>query len=959
MGLDEFGREVPGMPSNVSSFGETSGLNFRYNDDEDDYHDVKRGRFHANIRDSMELDRVEAAELRGDNGNLNDHETIRLKSSARNQYDDHREYQHQRSRGGDFYHSRRSHRSNSPDSTRYDSMHHKKKHHMSYLSASERRKSHPSQAYTDGPLLCQFIWDKERSQLKVENQQVHESSQQVVADPNSNQDETHTIKEQDVNSVSNRESLSPKLESQSKDIDDDSKKTDDDADQEYMMYNKKYCLKYIRHFFNQHLDDMWFRQRYSPLEYRKSVATERQRARIEAAEFIKEVDASLEKLNGVNDNEPMESKSMLSNSMPSFVMNARLGGGVKLLSANETTDSSTPSRKRKYSMSTDHLQYDAIQDSGIPKSHLFSFLQNDSALYIMDVPSFVSDAHLYDALKEHSENDSFQIISEPVIGGACTSVDRSGIEFADLLKPGGTSNKKRRGRYLDRSAWAIFQTSQEKEKVLESLLKYQRHHSIHHKHDHDDERDNLQSNSFKYPKVLELEVDCSDPFGRTELDLDGKGGLSTESKEGGNNEAAYIIPIRHVSVFISSSAAVQTQSLAVLSAAISSKSRYCQDRKAAVEIAKRLDIARGIPVHSRLITALSKLFGVDILNKLQSGDNSIESNDTESQTDMFQLAQDVLDVSIAYLRRVHLFSFYNGCIASETIGCTLSGTHPTSTVHLRLQDADVILQKAKEDNAEMYGNLSVDSSVKASTCDTNEPKDMLVMRLDISISKAMEVLSAVDESEFTSPFVVNEVIDPLASEIESMEEKKKTRWLQDHSLIDEDQRARCSFHFCRKLFKDAAFLTKHLLKKHKEHLHAEMAKLHDQYMMGWWEEEEKRPVPPVLVDCGPKFGLIECNLQNGKEPFVVDPEPDLWRQEQERSQKKDEEGSKYRESNSSMVNVERDQKYKDSRGVQTEESVRNDNFVDVDDMKDEKIELNFENIQPSKKKSKKKKKKLL
>lgn len=65
------------------------------------------------------------------------------------------------------------------------------------------------------------------------------------------------------------------------------------------------------------------------------------------------------------------------------------------------------------------------------------------------------------------------------------------------------------------------------------------------------------------------------------------------------------------------------------------------------------------------------------------------------------------------------------------------------------------------------------------------------MRLDNSIAKAIDIVSTGDELEFTSPFVVNETIDPLASEIESMEEKRKTRWLQDHSLIDENERARC------------------------------------------------------------------------------------------------------------------------------------------------------------------------
>ncbi len=40
-------------------------------------------------------------------------------------------------------------------------------------------------------------------------------------------------------------------------------------------------------------------------------------------------------------------------------------------------------------------------------------------------------------------------------------------------------------------------------------------------------------------------------------------------------------------------------------------------------------------------------------------------------------------------------------------------------------------------------------------------------------------------------------------------------------VLDEDGRVRCSLHFCHKLFKDRAFLLKHLLKKQSNQLRAE------------------------------------------------------------------------------------------------------------------------------------------
>ena len=57
----------------------------------------------------------------------------------------------------------------------------------------------------------------------------------------------------------------------------------------------------------------------------------------------------------------------------------------------------------------------------------------------------------------------------------------------------------------------------------------------------------------------------------------------------------------------------------------------------------------------------------------------------------------------------------------------------------------------------------------------------------------------------------------------------------------------------------------------------------------------------MLVNCGPKFELIECDLQNEKEPFIVDPEPELWHEEEQKNHKKEEEKRKYHEIRPSTV----------------------------------------------------------
>ncbi|MEL7342973.1 MAG: hypothetical protein AAGM67_20990, partial [Bacteroidota bacterium] len=161
--------------------------------------------------------------------------------------------------------------------------------------------------------------------------------------------------------------------------------------------------------------------------------------------------------------------------------------------------------------------------------------------------------------------------------------------------------------------------------------------------------------------------------------------------------------------------------------------------------------------------------------------------------------------------------------------------------------------------------------------------DLLAQRLNDSISKALEETKqwTVVGEDTESMVVVSPSVDADARKLETTEKEVEPAWIADHTIIDEDGRARCSFHFCRKLFKDAMFLRKHLLKKHPEFLLAEIAKCHDPFMMKAWDMQEHRPVPPILVDCGHRFGFVESTVIGSTTPMAADPEPDLWRREEE------------------------------------------------------------------------------
>jgi hypothetical protein len=252
--------------------------------------------------------------------------------------------------------------------------------------------------------------------------------------------------------------------------------------------------------------------------------------------------------------------------------------------------------------------------------------------------------------------------------------------------------------------------------------------------------------------------------------------------------------------------------------------------------------------------------------------------------------------------------------------------------------------------------------------------DLLVTRLENSIQKALDEAESW-EVDASTEIVLDKESDAQAKEIEHEESQVESGWIDEHALIDEDGRARCSFHFCRKLFKDSKFLQKHLIKKHSEFLRAEIAKCHDGYMMKAWDSQEQRPAPPILVDCGHRFGLKPSPVLGAAQPLAADPEPDLWRREEERREiaEREAEARRERYNNNSHHRHNHDSApsldapLSEERGHSggggggggvRQQREKSSNFVDVDDMKEEKVEMAFDNveipIQPPKKKKKKK-----
>jgi type IV secretory pathway VirB10-like protein len=122
-------------------------------------------------------------------------------------------------------------------------------------------------------------------------------------------------------------------------------------------------------------------------------------------------------------------------------------------------------------------------------------------------------------------------------------------------------------------------------------------------------------------------------------------------------------------------------------------------------------------------------------------------------------------------------------------------------------------------------------------------------------------------------------------------------------------------------------------------------------MMVAWDNDENRPVPPVLIDCGAKFRKVPSAVVGSTEPIAHDPEPQLWKEEEERMAE-EERRRQEAENEERLAEDERQRRQEAMAGEK-----RKGNFVDVDDMVEEKVELKMEDVvvaPPPKKKKKKK-----
>jgi SERRATE/Ars2, N-terminal domain len=1000
----------------------------------------------------------------------------------------------------------------------------------SSLTHSSQYKAHPSFQYVQEPVLCGFVWKS--SELATEALKTYTKENPTLVPPgdsinnNDSNKSNVTGEEGGDDSATNQHDTESNENSNNNTFSTNDSLSNNDIVMAmlYDKYRKHYCLNYVRSFFNKHLDDSWFRQRFSPSVRKRTIYEPEQARAISEARALVSLVTTAAKQQQLTSNTTAATafwnQFRLGHGMKQQLLLPPKGGGA----AAATSLTSSPRRQGLGSPLSSEVGDNSQQSSQSvlavnvpPIQQLFSFQQQQSqnsitdpkevaqpkqkgnasavttrtvGLHVVDIPSHVTDEHVALALvdqyntvamaKHEQQVADLQKASAGDSSSAAVPAE-GGTSGSNKNNPTGTIGsvpKKGAKPVVTLPTPTLLKVSEIKVYPAPATLISDGPPSIvmHRqvlaigpadffveilvslKHQQETKTSEAVTSSstttttagvppnkrlvprkgggidteltfWSHPEAFhgpfDLDVECSDPYGRLDYDADGRGGAPADNQTVTPRKS--IVGISPVHIFSpnnsnnnasgnsgGSSVDLATANLrkqpqaqshfgqqqqdfrhnaptqhpfatqiVVLSAAVSSKTRIDDDLKSAQTLARALDAKKRIPVGLRL---------QDIIE---------QNNLTGTNDDNGVSSEDILDLSIAYLRRVHLLSYYNGCSEAETIGDVMAGKHPAGTIHLRLQNADDYVNSKKLSNKESTTTTTTtkvestedpaDENIKEeeTLVQPNEElkKDMLVQRLDDSISKALDYYQKWlgknsddvedDEDHYDEqdvPGMMDERIEGESKEIEALEDVVKGKWVDDHCIIDDDGRARCSFRFCHKLFRDASFLEKHLLKKHCEFLHAEQAKCHDQYMMAAWDACVCRPVPPVLVDCGTHFGCVAANIMSGQtEPDIIDPEPVLWQnvekarvREMEMKQKREE--LRQQQLNSSANSHSYNHK---ERGIGSPDDVhhnapqpRRSFFVDVDDMKEEKVELSFDNIDIDavaliNAKKKKKKRKLL
>lgn len=275
-----------------------------------------------------------------------------------------------------------------------------------------------------------------------------------------------------------------------------------------------------------------------------------------------------------------------------------------------------------------------------------------------------------------------------------------------------------------------------------------------------------------------------------------------------------------------------TRAASPLPDAASSPSRVSVDFKQALELSRVLDSFQGIPEEARIATVLASL----------------------NESELFKASPTHgLDLVLAYLRRVHLVSYYES---------------------LRFRDEAHLLSIAPEAVFRRVGFASPFALDDGARVEYNMGFN--------EVLRVAELEAAARNAQAVGAFYV-----PTEDERDARYITEKTEQLMD-ALVEQyarpegEGKGRCGFKWCNKLFKGTEYLTKHIRTRHVVDFSAELLAISAPFMKARYEAEDLalRPLPPIEVETvsGVEFVSVQSvleTLQRPAPPLPAFPHPHL------------------------------------------------------------------------------------
>lgn len=310
------------------------------------------------------------------------------------------------------------------------------------------------------------------------------------------------------------------------------------------------------------------------------------------------------------------------------------------------------------------------------------------------------------------------------------------------------------------------------------------------------------------------------------------------------------------------------RSLSRLPDFMSTESRIVFDKTRAVALATLLDADRGVPEDTNLAAILR-----GVATKEEGGAGQGEQKNVTGNLP----AADVLDVAVAYLRRVHLFLYYSGKHFLDEAQL-LSSSHsilgrslPPASVTVPDGNGDKENEGVEEKSVEVAEKETVEAkSVEVAERETVEatsdsataisdsviseylgPTNPTIVALDTRVAEFIQIMETrVGQSKEGAE--VELTADERDAKAISEAQNKVISEIAGQNCIDmgENSKVRCAVSECKKLFKGKEFLQKHIQNKHPELVFERLVRIAEPYMLTRYEAVDitARLLPPVEIE---------------------------------------------------------------------------------------------------------------